>query len=63
LPDTQVIIKQIKPKEGTVIRMYGSNADLKWTWNETAGLTVELPDQASLPCKYVWVLKIEGTEI
>jgi alpha-L-fucosidase len=63
LPDKQVIIKQIKPKEGTVIRMYGSNADLKWTWNETAGLTVELPDQASLPCKYVWVLKIEGTEI
>jgi hypothetical protein len=43
--------------------MYGSNTDLKWTWDETAGLTVELPDQASLPCKYVWVLKIEGAEI
>jgi alpha-L-fucosidase len=63
LPDKQVIIKQIKPNEGTVIRMYGSNTDLKWTWDEAAGLTVELPDQASLPCKYVWVLKIEGAEI
>jgi hypothetical protein len=43
--------------------MYGLDTELKWTWDEASGLTIELPDPATLPCKYVWVLKIEGTEI
>lgn len=63
LPDKQLNIKQIRPIEGSAIRMYGLDADLKWTWDEAAGLTIELPDKASLPCKYVWVLKTEGSEI
>ena len=67
LPSGQLNIKQIKPVEGSVIRMYGLDTDLKWNYDETAGLTIELPeeltDPARLPCKYVWVLKIEGVEI
>jgi hypothetical protein len=43
--------------------MYGLDADLKWIWDEANGLTVELPDAAILPCKYVWTLKIEGKEL
>lgn len=63
LPDKQINIKQIKPVDGSVIKMYGLDNELKWTWDEASGLTIELPDAAALPCKYVWVLKIEGTEI
>ena len=63
LPEKQVVIKQVKPVEGSAIRMYGLDTDLKWSWDEANGLTIELPDPAALPCKYVWVLKIGGKEI
>jgi alpha-L-fucosidase len=62
-PGKELNIKQIKPTEGSIIRLIGLDTGLKWKYNETNGLTVELPDQADLPCKYVWVLKIEGAEI
>jgi len=62
-PGKQLIIKQIKPKDGSKIRMIGSDPDLNWKYNEKNGLTIDLIDQAKLPCKYVWVLKIEGEEI
>jgi alpha-L-fucosidase len=62
-PQKELNIRQIKPAEGSIIRLVGLDSDLKWKYNETNGLTVELPDQANLPCKYVWVLKIEGAEI
>ena len=63
LPTKEVIIRQIKPTEGSAIKMYGMNSDLNWKWDENTGLTVEIPDSISLPCKYVWVLKIEGAEV
>lgn len=62
-PGKQLNIKLVKPEEGSKIRMNGSGSDLNWKFDATRGLTVELPDQADLPCKYVWVLKIEGAEI
>ena len=67
MPAREIIIRQVKPADGSVIRMYGLDTDLKWTWDETSGLKIELPDSfsdpANLPCKYVWVLKIEGAEL
>lgn len=62
-PKKELNIKQIKPVENSRIHLIGLEADLKWKFDESKGLTIELPDQAALPCKYVWVLKIEGTEI
>jgi len=59
----QVNIKQIKPTDGSKIKMIGYDANLNWKYDTKKGLIVELPDQVNLPCKYVWVLKIEGTEI
>jgi alpha-L-fucosidase len=63
IPAKEVILRQIKPTEDSAIKMYGMNSDLNWKWDEKTGLTVEIPDSLSLPCKYVWVLKIEGAEI
>ncbi|MCX6326642.1 MAG: alpha-L-fucosidase [Bacteroidia bacterium] len=62
-PGKQLNIKQIKPNDGSKIRMTGYDIDLKWNYDVEKGLTIELPDQANLPCKFVWVLKIEGAEI
>jgi alpha-L-fucosidase len=59
----QLNIRQIKPTDGSKIKMIGYDADLNWKYDSKKGLIVELPDQVNLPCKYVWVLKIEGTEI
>jgi hypothetical protein len=63
IPAKEVILRQIKPTEDSAIKMYGMNSDFNWKWDEKTGLTVEIPDSLSLPCKYVWVLKIEGAEI
>ncbi len=67
LPGEKLNLKQVKPLEGSVIKMYGTDTELKWTYSEADGLIIEFPeelrDSASLPCKYVWVLKIEGTEV
>ena len=62
-PQKGINIRQIKPAESSVIRLMGLDANLKWKYDEKNGLTVELPYQAELPCKYVWVLKIEGSEL
>ena len=59
----QLNIRQIKPTDGSKIKMIGYDADLNWKYDAKKGLIVELPDQVNLPCKYVWVLKIEGIEI
>ena len=62
-PGKELNIKQIKPNDGSKIKMVGLDGYLKWKYDLNTGLTIQLPDQAKLPCKYVWVLKIEGTEI
>ena len=61
-PGKQLNIKQIKPGDGSKIRMIGYDTDLIWKYDVKNGLTIELPVQANLPCKYVWVVKIEGVE-
>jgi alpha-L-fucosidase len=62
-PVKQITMNQIKPAENSVIRMLGTNEALPWKWDDATGLTIEIPDSIALPCKYVWVLKIQGTEI
>jgi alpha-L-fucosidase len=64
LNQKQVTIKQIGPAEGSKIRMLGLDNDLKWKFDEKSGLTIQLPPSpATFPFGYVWVLKIEGTEL
>jgi alpha-L-fucosidase len=64
LNQKQIAIRQVKPDEGSKIRMLGLDEDLKWKYDEKTGLTIQLPASAATqPFKYVWVLKIEGTEL
>lgn len=61
----EVTIKQIKPVEGSKIVMLGNeDSPLKWNYDNKTGLNIKLPPAAAtFPFSYVWVLKIEGTEL
>jgi alpha-L-fucosidase len=62
-PGKELIIKQIKPADGSSIRMMGLNSDLRWKYDNKNGLRIELPAVPDLPCKHAWVLRISGNEI
>jgi alpha-L-fucosidase len=61
-PEKEITIKQIKPAEGSVISILGMDKALQWKYNESDGLTIELPAEDEVPSKYVRVLKINGEE-
>jgi alpha-L-fucosidase len=61
-PEKEITIKQIKPAEGSVISILGMDKALQWKYNESDGLTIELPVEDEVPSKYVRVLKINGEE-
>ena len=65
VPVKEVVIKQVKPAEGSKIYMLGvANKELKWKYDEKKGLRIELPPSpVIISFEHVWVLKIEGTEI
>jgi alpha-L-fucosidase len=67
LPGKQLNIKQIRPVDGSKIKLIGSDTELKWKFDNKNGLKIDLPKNLqkpeNLPCKYVWVLKIEGCEL
>lgn len=55
------ILKSVKPMDGSKITMLGVPGELKWTWNETTGLTIVYPREKVRPtaCSYAWVFKIQ----
>jgi len=57
----QFRIKSLKPLPGSEITMLGVPGSLKWTWNETDGLTIVYPRQKARPtsCSYAWAFKIK----
>lgn len=59
-PRNTIILKNIKPDEGTKIRLLGIDEELKWTYSDIKGLTVTVPKSSA--GKYAWTLKIEGEE-
>ncbi|MEO6136529.1 MAG: alpha-L-fucosidase [Ginsengibacter sp.] len=54
-------LKSVKPVEGSKITMLGVPGDLKWSWNDSNGLTIYYPEQKSRPssCSYAWSFKIK----
>ena len=62
-PDKKIVIKQIRPIKDSKIRFLGSDKDLKWKFDDKNGLIIDVPSPVPCPSSYVWVLKIEGSEI
>jgi len=57
----EFILKSIKPVKGSKIQILGVPGDLKWTYDETKGLSIHYPNQKARPssCSYAWSFKIK----
>ena len=53
-------LKSVKPVAGSAITMLGVPGELKWTWDDTNGLTIFYPRQKARPssCAYAWAFRI-----
>jgi alpha-L-fucosidase len=58
---TEFKLKSVKPVKDSKITMLGIPGELKWTWNESDGLTIIYPKQKPRPtsCSYAWAFKIK----
>lgn len=54
-------LKSVCPVKGSKVNMLGVSGDLRWTWDETNGLTIFYPKEKARPtqCSYAWVFKIQ----
>ena len=62
-PGSSLQLRSIQPKEGSAIRMFGYPEPMKWTFDSTKGLTIQLPDslQDHKPTQHAWGWTIEDT--
>jgi alpha-L-fucosidase len=65
-PGAQVILKTVRPKNGSRVTLLGATSESPWKFDSATGTIVTLPEnlqQASnRPCEYAWTLKIESEE-
>jgi hypothetical protein len=54
-------VNSVRPAEGSVIQMLGTDVPLKWSLS-SAGLEVEIPpgmqDESRRPCRFAWGFQI-----
>jgi alpha-L-fucosidase len=43
-PGSQLVVKTVKPRPGSAIFLVGNIKRLKWSWDKTAGLVIDIPD-------------------
>jgi len=62
-PGRQITLKTIRPREGSKVRVLGSEARVTWKFDSAAGTTITLPENlqqaGNRPCAYAWCLKLE----
>jgi alpha-L-fucosidase len=65
-PGAQITLKSVRPKEGTMISLLGSQEKIAWSFDSAKGTTITLPENLQLasnrPCEFAWSLKIEAVE-
>jgi alpha-L-fucosidase len=64
-PGKELVLKTVQPKEGSQIRMLGSQQPLQWRNDGARGLIVQIPetlqDPSKRPCRFCWGFEIERT--
>lgn len=57
-PGKSLVLQSVKPKPGSKIRMFGYPEPLKWRFDSSAGLSIDLPDalqsEDRRPTRYAW---------
>jgi len=60
-PGEKLVLRSVRPADGSVIQMLGTNMPLKWT-RQDAGVEVEIPaglqDESRRPCRFAWGFQI-----
>lgn len=56
-PSSPVVIPDVTPAEGAVIKMLGSDKELSWRMDRNDLVIEELPDP--LPCEHAWTFKVK----
>nr|XP_002734463.2 PREDICTED: alpha-L-fucosidase-like [Saccoglossus kowalevskii] len=57
LESSQLQLGSVKKTDTTSIEMLGLEKDIQWQGNEN-GISITLPLQAELPCRYAWVFQL-----
>lgn len=64
-PGKQVVLKSIRPRAGSMVRLLGSEEQPTWEFDSAAGTTITLPENLqqsdNRPCSYAWSLRLETT--
>jgi len=64
-PGRSCTIRSLRPEPGSEISMLGYGTPLRWTWDGSTGLHVEIPaelqQEGRRPCLYAYTLKARGT--
>lgn len=63
-PKKDLVLKFVKPLEGSKIELIGSDIPLNYTYSEEEGLIINIPEDAlsATGNKYAWGFKINGVE-
>ncbi len=63
-PGKRLVLDTVRPEKDSQIVMLGVNEPLKWTYSETGGLAIDLPENLQVeknrPCRDAWTFKIVG---
>jgi alpha-L-fucosidase len=64
-PGRTLRLRSVRPRAGSRISMFGYPEPLRWQFDSTAGLQIELPeamaDEARRPTQYAWGLAIQSS--
>jgi alpha-L-fucosidase len=62
-PGKTLRLQSVQPRRDSTIRMFGYSEPLKWTYDSTAGLTIQLPEslqcEGGRPSEYAWGFTIQ----
>ncbi|WP_348269483.1 alpha-L-fucosidase [Edaphobacter paludis] len=65
-PGEQIVLKSVRPRDGSKVTLLGSNAELPWKLDPVRGTIINLPENlqqaTNRPCDYAWTLKFETVE-
>lgn len=63
-PGTEIVLKNVRPKEKSRIALMGVERPLEWKFDSSRGTVISIPQnlqsEANRPCAYAWTLKIEA---
>jgi alpha-L-fucosidase len=66
-PGSEFTLSRVRPAEGSEIHLLGYDEPLPWSYDDSAGLTITLPDalqnEDNRPSKYAYAFRIDGEPV